>query len=297
MQFPIELAHYIAKACELPSLFVGKYNNLEIIYIWAISIEDAWHSPEKTTILISSNNWLRGLNYYWFDDESSHLVDLGKNEDYVFPHFKHRNYFESAQVLDGYILSLALLEKNEYTTFSILNPAGQASLELEASFERIHDIIDQKSNHKLDVIVPPLAISKYEGDYLRFIEFTKIFGLSPSFETSSELLGFEYILHVTLNSEPEFVFVKTASDFLGTRFRGWHKGEVIIRFPENSTDWKQLMNEPQIEGESGFGTIVKVVLYLKGETIGTSLKKPTKREEISSLWTALYPLMKRLNKE
>jgi hypothetical protein len=42
MNISLQLAEQIAKACELPSLYLGEFNGLEINYIWTI-----YNVPQK----------------------------------------------------------------------------------------------------------------------------------------------------------------------------------------------------------------------------------------------------------
>jgi hypothetical protein len=293
MFFPVGLADYIAKACDLPSLYIGEYKGLEINYIWCMSRQPALEFADYSTIVASSNKWIRGLNYGIRQRDISHLVDLSDSEDGVVKLFRlHQNFREAANVFDGYSLQGAFFARNRYMPFYISNPdlsKAPESMHLEKAFEEIRTVIHEKSRQNINVVSQAFQLRESESIFPYSLGYACLFGLSGLFEMVDAPHDLEYILEVVIDRN-SFIFAKTQRWFRGIKLYMRQAKSPILDLTPSAINWDEMLTTSQ-----GIALRSYLRLFQKAGIKVAEIKDPTKSEENSPLWNALRPLIEQLD--
>jgi hypothetical protein len=295
---PLSLAKHIAKALGTPSLYIGEFNGLEIKYIWFLTHADAWHFPFYSTIVISSNKWLRAMNIDWGLQETTKIVDISETDDEIVKLLKQHENFDSNDlgVLDGSLISFAFVSKDEIRFQVITNPdlGKPETLEFQEVISKMGGLVHKQSEQSQNVVSRAITIRNYDGDFMNFLRFAQHFGLSGLFGQSQEPHNLEFILDLRLRYQGKYyVFVKTASWFRAAQF-GINYIDRIANLSYFEHDWQKLIKQHKSERDEVQNVVIDIIFYCEGKAVQTQLYQSKAHDVPSPLWNALRPLIEQI---
>lgn len=296
MNISMQLAEQIAKACGLPSLYIGEFNGLEINYIWTMTFENAWSSPFDSIIFISSNKWLRALGVDWRKEKASYFLELGGQSDPIMPLFKeHQDFPDPDGLLDGYALRVNIFEKGDFRDFSVAYPNdATTSKQLLETYEKLFETMREQYENNQNIIAQNFSIrDNIQSDFSDLLRYSGLFGLSGLFEEIDAPHDLEYILELRQGTY-YYVFVKTRRWFRGVKLHAYYPKSPILELSPVEVNWKELILKRQ---PKAYGFTAWIRLLQKAGTLKEGFKDLLNSDIESPLWDVLRPLMKQLNQE
>ena len=286
---PMKIANYIARACDLPGLFLGTFDETHIEYIYTIQEFQEWGIESgEACILVKSNHWLRGMIIE--ERRFSALVNLD-GDDPVFELLKRHKKFPYGNLRDnddGKSLHVNLLFKNgsASTLISSLTTAPVPSSDLLLAYQQMLTKIKTQAHNPTSIIAPgkkftatrfiypdmPAEDRSVQGYFDQRFRYLMHFGQSGLFGYPDAPHDTAYLLLLVISNTgtaQHYAFVKTKRFFRGLHYKEKKYTRQKIHHPVLLLD----VEEPNIDWEAFIQKAAHYTHYARGSrrTVDISL--------------------------
>ena len=292
MTLPFKLTNYVARALDLPGLFLGTFGDTTIEYMHSTHAISSWGARQNQCLMLKTNHGVYGVEIL----AGGNVLPLVKlpEADPLYDLLKKYRRFPDAEDYNESRLFSTLLFPGGVVAHEIINArnAPHPSPELDAQLEGMLMDIELKLGKPRNRLSEQTSLSSLSGSKGSFIECYRhlaAFGQSGLFGQPAAPHDTEYLLTVTLNNRL-YSFVKTGQFFRGLREQ--IDTSNMLDLTEPDVIWRDLIEQATVTGTQPHNArLGHIQLWLPQEQAGGYFKMPDNDADVTELWHVLNALV------